>query len=48
MSLTPEQKARQNIDVFNDWRDNLEQIKREGKIVEAYIISGNTVSQMQI
>jgi len=37
-----------DTDVFNDWRDNLEQIKRERKIVEAYIISGNTVSQMQI
>lgn len=33
---------------FDDWYDNVEQIKRQGRIVQAYIISGNNVSQMRI
>lgn len=33
---------------YNDWRNNIEQIKRQGRIVEAYIIGGNKATPMQI
>lgn len=33
---------------YDDWHNNIKQIKRQGKIVEAYIIGGNKVTRMQI
>lgn len=33
---------------FDDWHNNIKQIKRQGKKVEAYIIGGNKVKPKQI